>query len=262
MRVFSEIAFQKFLPNCQPKFFYPYIEQFVHTVKEWHQVNSHSNCLSEKRFLEIQQEIYQKYEQVRIDASSQKSFYIRFWNESTWADTNDIYITEGREFYLTIMLTQIPHIRGNLMTPYETAPFNDHDNQKFFDKYSLFCFGNLQTQLIDVAVYSDFEGESTFGSRRWIFFKEKILRIWFEQLFFDKGFQPDLFLPFEFVEQSLSSVNLMEQIIKLTRYESRKTIRKFLKKQDQLLLDTWGKEGFANRLQPLGISLEKWLKAV
>ncbi|MDM8563183.1 hypothetical protein QUF54_07505, partial [Candidatus Marithioploca araucensis] len=65
---------------------------------------------------------------------------------------------------------------------------------------------------------------------------------------------------FNFVEETFSSIDFMQGIVELPN--SNRAIKKFLKKHDQLLLEIWGKEEFAERLQPLDISLKEWLKAV
>lgn len=271
----SGIDFYKFLPHCKEKFFKSYVDQLVEELRKQHQATDHPDTLPNKAFLELRQELCFNYEQVMSDPKKH-SFNVLCWREGIWGkrrafrsrEGNDsLSATEGSAFIIVVYLTSFPYIHGILFPPEEFHTLTDEINQQFFQKYHHFLVNNLQTGLVDLIFCSQqkrflfFSKDPVIGKAKWIYVDKKIkIREESHGLFSvsNHNSQNELSILFNFVEE-ISPLNIMENVTMLVN--SKRMIKKFLTKQDKLLLDTWGEKEFANKLQPFGLSLKEWLKA-
>ena len=272
----SEIYFYKFLPHCKSQLFKSYIDQLIEEFKKQHQSANHQDVLQDKDFLELRQELYINYEKVILDPTKD-NFNMLCWREGIWGRHRAFRVreegcslseTEGSAFIIEVNLSSFPYVHGMLTPPEEFSSLTNKINQKFFEKYHPFLVDSLQTALIDLIFYSQknsslfFTDDPIIGKTNWIYLDGKIeilKKSHHLSLISRNNCQNELSILFNFAED-ISSLSLMKNVI--TLINSNRIIKKFLKKHDKLLLEFWGKEEFAKKLQPLGISLEEWLKAV
>lgn len=244
IHIFPEIGFFKFLSNCQQDSFKSHLERWTDSLMKWHQTTGKSNVLSKDNFV-LNKNTYEEYEE-----------YINIIY-----DTIKMYLDEG-SFSIQVKPTQIPHICGGFDAPGYMVPFNNIENKAFFEKWNHFLINGLQTEMIDFILYGDYPDEkSTFGRRKWIYFFEKMWKIESLLLAYKTSCQDEFSIYFKFVEQTLSSVELMGEITRLAP-DNKRNVKKFLKEHDKFLLSMWGKEEFENKLKPIDISLKEWLNAI